>query len=108
MKTAEFLQRIEKLESEIAQLRQDLSIARAAEARVEYVAAPPFERQIDEQGILEKMRQNGLLSAPLPAEAEMSEAWAALTAAEKRAHVELMHGLKLDPSLSEIVAQNRR
>jgi hypothetical protein len=108
MNIDDLIRRIEKLESDIAELRGELKNGRTAEARVEYMTATALEREIGERLILEKMRQRGMLSDPLPAEANLSEAWTTLTVEEKRAHVELMHSLKLDPPLSEIIAQNRR
>jgi len=73
-------------------------------------APPTVEREglSERQWLLAELKAQGLIRDPTPRERALAAEWDALPEEEKRAHIEFMQSLSLEPLLSEIIIQNRQ
>ncbi len=100
-----------ELEMEVAELRTRL---RRVEHRLREEGGlgqqvfPPQDLPMNNEDLLGWLIEQGLAVAPSPDDARLAAQWERLPDEEKDAHVRLMHGLALDPALSEIIIEMRR
>lgn len=97
MEVAEIKTRLHRLERA---LRKQTNTARHG--------SPPQDLPMNNEDLLVWMREQGLVSDPIPDDVRLAAQWDDLPDEEKVAHVRLMHGLALDPPLSEIIIEQRR
>jgi hypothetical protein len=62
----------------------------------------------EREWLLAELKAQGLIRDPTPRERALAAEWDALPEEEKRAHIEFMRSLNLEPLLSEIIIQNRQ
>ena len=72
-------------------------------------AMPPVPCEpLDQERLITWLKSAGLVRDPTPEELRLAAQWDALSDEEKEAHIRFMRTLVLDPSLSEIIVENRR
>jgi hypothetical protein len=74
-------------------------------------APPAIEREglsLEREWLLGELKAQGLIRDPTPRERALAAEWDALPEEEKRAHIEFMRSLDLEPLLSEIIIQDRQ
>ena len=89
--------RLDCLEARVRQL---------AEEKHEAGLQTPDELLTPEQ-VLAGLKAEGLVREPTPEERRLAAEWEAVPEEEKQTHTRLMHGLVLDPPLSQIIIENR-
>jgi hypothetical protein len=100
-----------ELEMEVAEIKTRLHrVERALRKQTNSArhGSPPQDLPMNNEDLLAWMREHGLVSDPVPDDVRLAAQWDDLSDEEKDAHVRLMHGLALDPSLSEIIIEQRR
>lgn len=90
--------RVGQLEQVVQELRRDSSPAATTE----------MEELSERERALTILKAAGLIRDLTPEERALAAEWQVLSEEEKRAHVQLMRSLALDPPLSQIIIENRR
>jgi hypothetical protein len=90
--------RIERLETLIHQI---MSIPHRGDL-------PEAGATLSQDQLLDLLHAQGFVRDPTVEEQRLADAWEALPAEEKQAHIHLMQRLPLTPWLSQILIENRR
>jgi hypothetical protein len=94
----ELKERMERLETTVRQLAnnaQPVSLATSGQLA-------------DQEQLLAWLKAEGLVRHSTSEEQRLAAEWDALPEEEKQAHLRFMRSLKLDPTLSQVIIENRR
>ena len=69
---------------------------------------PEASASLSQDQLLDLLHTQGFVRDPTVEEQRLADAWEALPAEEKQAHLHHMQGLHLTPWLSQILIENRR
>ncbi len=100
-----------ELEREVVELQERVAWLERAVGRPgaqPTSAGIQVEKPSSGRELIALLKQRGVIRDPLPEEEALAEEWRRLPEAEKQAHIEYMRSLELEPSLSQIIIENRR
>ena len=103
---------METVELELRELKKRVERLERIMAEIprERLRSPALETEClsEREQLLAELKAEGVIRDPLPEERALAAQWDALPEEEKRAHIEFMRSLVLDPPLSQIIIDNRR
>lgn len=100
------------LEQEVGELKTRIERLEATVRRLADEEQQDAEGALDTpqnaEQLLAGLKAQRLLRTATPEEDQLAAEWDALPDEEKQAHIRFMHGLVLDPPLSQLITENRR
>ena len=99
------------LEHEVVELKARVerleALVRQLEGKARQVVPAALDEPLDLEQLLARCKAEGVVRDPTPEEHRLAGEWDALPEEEKQAHIRVMHHLVLDPTLSQIITENR-
>lgn len=99
---------LKQLEQRVARLEETMQKFIPPQATHNHIAAVPETSSLTQIQVVAWLRSRGLIREPTAEEVRLAAEWEALPEATKQEHIDFMQHLRLEPTLSEIILENRR